>query len=116
MFHKFDLFFLFGFNITKMHIFCNFFKRRLLLSQTKNDFYWQPILKKLIHLRFWSDGAGLKLRLINVLMLEQCIPLEGIRKMIYTEIMIRRYQWLRVGYKQKFTIVSHRDKNLILSS
>ena len=41
-----------------MHIFCNFFKRRLLLSQTKNDFYWQPILKKLIHLRFSSDGAG----------------------------------------------------------
>ena len=22
--------------------------------------YWQPILKKLIHLRFWSDGAGFK--------------------------------------------------------
>ena len=43
-----------------MHIFCNFFKRRLLLSQTKNDFYWQPIQKKLIHLRFWSDGAGFK--------------------------------------------------------
>ena len=41
IFHKFDLFFLFDFNITKMHIFCNFFKRRLLLSQTKNDFYWQ---------------------------------------------------------------------------
>ena len=58
----------------------------------------------------------LKLRLRNVLMLEQCIPLEGIRKMIYTEIMIRHYEWLRVGYKQKFTIVSHRDKNLILSS
>ena len=53
-------FFLFDFNITKMHVFCNFFKRRLLLSQTKNDFYWQPILKKLIHLRFWSDGAGFK--------------------------------------------------------
>ena len=32
------------------------------------------------------------------------------------EIMIRRYEWLRVGYKQKFTIVSHRDKNLILSN
>ena len=43
-----------------MHIFCNYFKRRLLLSQTKNDLYWQPILKKLIHLRFWSDGAGFK--------------------------------------------------------
>ena len=44
-----------------MHIFCSFFKRRLLLFQTKNDFYWQPILKKLIQLRFWSDdGAGFK--------------------------------------------------------
>ena len=52
--------FRFDFNITKMHIFCNFFTRRLLLPQTKNDFYWQPILKKLIHLRFWSDGAGFK--------------------------------------------------------
>ena len=60
IFHKFDLLFLFDFNITKMHIFCNFFKSRLLLSQTKNDFYWQPILTKLIHLRFWSDGAGFK--------------------------------------------------------
>ena len=26
IFHKFDLFFLFDFNITKMHIFCNFLK------------------------------------------------------------------------------------------
>ena len=43
-----------------MQIFCSFFKRRLLLFQTKNDFYWQPILKKLIHLRFWLDGAGFK--------------------------------------------------------
>ena len=42
-----------------MHIFCSFFER-LLLFQTKNDFYWQPILKKLIHLRFWSDDAGFK--------------------------------------------------------
>ena len=58
----------------------------------------------------------LKLRLRNVLMLEQCIPLEGIRKMIYTEIMIRHYEWLCVDYKQKFTIVSDRDKSLILSS
>ena len=46
----------------------------------------------------------LKLRLRNVLMLEQCIPLEGIRKMIYTEIMIRRYEWLRVGYKQNLQL------------
>ena len=43
-----------------MHIFCSVFKRRLLFFQTKNDFYWQPILKKLTHLRFWSDGAGFK--------------------------------------------------------
>ena len=44
-----------------MRILCSFFKRRLLLFQTKNDFYWQLILKKLIHLRFWSDdGAGFK--------------------------------------------------------
>ena len=41
-----------------MHIFCSFFKTRLPLFRTKNDLYWQPILKKLIHLRFWSDGAG----------------------------------------------------------
>ena len=53
-------FFLFDFNITKMHIICSFFKTRLLLFQTKNDLYWQPILKKLIRLRFWSDGAGFK--------------------------------------------------------
>ena len=65
-----------------MQIFCSFFKRRLLLFQTKNDFYWQAILKKLIHLRFWSDGAGLKTKVQKFLMLEQCIPLEGIRKMI----------------------------------
>ena len=32
------------------------------------------------------------------------------------EIMISHYEWLHVGYKQKFTVVSHRDKNLILSS
>ena len=43
-----------------MHIFCSFLKTRLLLFQTTNDLYWQPILKKLIHLRFWSDGAGFK--------------------------------------------------------
>ena len=44
-----------------MHIFCSFFiKRRLLLFQTKNDFYWQPILEKLIHVRVWSDSAGFK--------------------------------------------------------
>ena len=43
-----------------MHIFCSFFKTRLLLFQTTNELYWQPILKKLIHLRFWSDGAGYK--------------------------------------------------------
>ena len=44
IFHKFDLFFLFDFNITKLYIFCSFFKTRLLLFQTKN-LYWQPILK-----------------------------------------------------------------------
>ena len=99
-----------------MDIFCNFFKRRLLLSQTKNDFYWQPILKKLIHLRFWSDGAGFKTETQKCFDARTMHTLEGIRKMIYTEIMIRHYEWLRVGYKQKFTIVSHRDKNLILSS
>ena len=43
-----------------LQIFCSFFSRRLLLFQTKNDSYWQPILKKLIHLKFWSDGAGFK--------------------------------------------------------
>ena len=43
-----------------MQILCSFFKKRLLLFQTKNDLYWQRILKKLIHLRFWSDGASFK--------------------------------------------------------
>ena len=47
IFHKFDLFFLFGFNITKMDIFCNFFKRRLLLSQTKDDFLLATSSKKI---------------------------------------------------------------------
>ena len=42
-----------------MHIFCNFFKRRLLLSQTKNDLL-ATNSKKINTLRFWSDSAGFK--------------------------------------------------------
>ena len=68
-------FFLFDFNIAKMHIFCSVLKR-LLLFQTKNGLYWEPILKKLIH------DAGFKTEAQKFLMPEQCIPLEGIRKMI----------------------------------
>ena len=73
--------FLFDFNIAEMHIFCSFFKKITVVSDKKN-LYWKPILKKLIHLRFWSDGAGFRTEAQNFLMLEQCIPLEGIRKMI----------------------------------
>ena len=55
-FYKFDSFFLFHFNIAKMHIFCSFFfkdyccfrQKKLLLATNS---------KKLVHLRFWSDGA-----------------------------------------------------------
>ena len=66
-----------------MHIFRSFFFRKgLLLFQTKNNFHWQPILEKLIHLRFWSDGAGFRTESQKFLMLEQCVPLECIRKMI----------------------------------
>ena len=46
--------------LPKCTSFAVFLKGRLLLFQTKNDFYWQPILKNFIHLRFWSDGAGFK--------------------------------------------------------
>ena len=60
MFHKFDLFFLFDFNIAKMHIFCSYFKKKVTVV---SDQKW-PLLatnsKKIIHLRFWSDGAGFK--------------------------------------------------------
>ena len=77
------MFFYLILTLPKCTSFAVFLKRRLLLFQTKNDFYWLPILKKLIHLRFWSDdGAGFKTEAQKFLMLEQCIPLEGIRKMI----------------------------------
>ena len=84
-----------------MRIFCNFFKR-LLLFQTKNDFYWQPILKKLILLRFWSDGAGFKTEAQKFFMLEQCIPLEGIRKMIlemhFNHTIFRYKRYIKIPY------------------
>ena len=44
-----------------MHTFCSFFEKKITVVSDKNNLYWQPILKKkLIHLRFWSDGAGLR--------------------------------------------------------
>ena len=36
------------------------FEKDYYCFRPKNKLYWQPILKKLIHLRFWSDGAGFK--------------------------------------------------------
>ena len=44
--------FLFDFNIAKMHIFFSFLKKITVISE--------PILKKLLHLRFWYGGAGFK--------------------------------------------------------
>ena len=55
------MFFYLILTLPKCTSFAVFLKRRLLLFQTKNDFYCLPILKKLIHLRFWfDDGAGFK--------------------------------------------------------
>ena len=55
------LIFLFDSNIAKMHIFCSFFSKRLLLFQAKlNNLYRQQILQKLMHLRFWYDGADFR--------------------------------------------------------
>ena len=70
-FHKFDSFFLFDFNIAKMHVFCSFLIKRLLLFQRKNNVFWQPVPKKSTNLRFWSDGADFRTETQEILMLEQ---------------------------------------------
>ena len=59
-FHKFDSFFYLILTLPKCTYFAVFFSKRLLLFQTKNNLHWQPILKNLMHLRFWSDGADFR--------------------------------------------------------
>ena len=59
-FSQFDSFFLFDFNIAKMHIFCSFVFKKITVVSDKNNVYRQPIPKKLMHLRFWSNVADLR--------------------------------------------------------
>ena len=66
-----------------MHIFCSFCGK-ITIRLDKNNIYWQPIPKNktLLHLRIWCNGADFRTKAKKILMQEQCIPLEGIMKMI----------------------------------
>ena len=56
----YNLFFLFDFNITKCTSFAVFLKEDYCCFRPKMTFIGNQFLKKLIHLRFWSDGADFK--------------------------------------------------------
>ena len=81
-FIKFDSFFPFDFNIAKVHIFCSFLKKDYCCFRPKMTFIGSQFQKNYHVLDFVLVVLVLKLRLRNFLMLEQCKPLKGIRKMI----------------------------------
>ena len=60
IFHKFDSFSLFDFNIAKMHIFCSFLKKDYCCFREKDNFYWQPIPKNNNASQIWSDGTDFR--------------------------------------------------------
>ena len=46
--------------LPKCTSFVVFFLKDYCWFQTKNNFHWHPILKKIMHLRFWSNGADFR--------------------------------------------------------